>query len=147
VERRRAVELIGTQIGLRVARPLLAPIESRIRRNLNLDLVRIDIDFVEHFLSQLDMWTASEGAAQYVPFTANTRLTLGKYISRDWLLSYLGVVESYEEDIGESALGLRSELGIEYEVSRNTSLSLRVVYDPTLAGWDRRVSIENRYEF
>ncbi|HYW69348.1 MAG TPA: hypothetical protein VE960_07050, partial [bacterium] len=136
-----------TQIGLRVARPLLAPIESRIRRNLNLDLVRIDIDFVEHFLSQLDMWTASEGAAQYVPFTANTRLTLGKYISRDWLLSYLGVVESYEEDIGESALGLRSELGIEYEVSRNTSLSLRVVYDPTLAGWDRRVSIENRYEF
>ncbi|MCK4409146.1 MAG: translocation/assembly module TamB domain-containing protein, partial [Candidatus Eisenbacteria sp.] len=147
LERRRAVDLIGTQIGLRVARPLLAPIESRIRRNLNLDLVRIDIDFVEHFLSQLDMWTASEGTAQYVPNTLNTRMTLGKYISRDWLVSYLGVVESYEEDIGESALGLRSELGIEYEVSRNTSLSLRVVYDPALAGWDRRVSIENRYEF
>ena len=147
LERRRAVELIGTQIGLRVARPLLAPIESRIRRNLNLDLVRIDVDFVEHFLSQLDLWTASEGSAQYVPFTANTRMTLGKYISRDWLVSFLGVVEPYEEDIGESALGLRSELGIEYEVSRNTSLSFRVVYDPTLAGWDRRVSIENRYEF
>jgi hypothetical protein len=147
LERRRAVELIGTQIGLRVARPLLAPIESRIRRNLRLDLVRLDIDFVEQFLSQLDMWTASEGTSQYVPFTANTRMTLGKYISRNWMLSYLGVVESYDEDIGESALGLRSELGIEYEVSRNTSLSLRVVYDPTLAGWDRRVSIENRYEF
>ncbi|MFH1690511.1 MAG: translocation/assembly module TamB domain-containing protein [Candidatus Eisenbacteria bacterium] len=147
LERRRAVELIGTQIGLRVARPLLAPIESRIRRSLNLDLVRIDIDFVEHFLSQLDMWTASEGSAQYVPFTTNTRMTLGKYIARDWLVSYLGVVEPYEEDAGGSTLGLRSELGIEYEVSRNTSLSLRAVYDPTLAGWDRRVSIENRYEF
>ena len=147
LERRRAMDLIGTQIGLRVARPLLAPIESRIRRNLNLDLVRIDIDFVEHFMSQLDMWTATEGSAQHVPFTTNTRMTLGKYISRDWLVSYLGVVEPYEEVIGESTLGLRSELGIEYEVSRNTSLSFRVVYDPTLAGWDRRVSIENRYEF
>jgi hypothetical protein len=147
MERRRAVDLIGTQLVLRVARPLLAPIESRIRRNLNLDLVRIDIDFVEHFLSQLDMWTASEGTAQYVPNALNTRMTLGKYISRDWMVSYLGVVEPYEEDIGESVLGLRSELGIEYEVSRNTSLSLRVVYDPALAGWDRRISIENRYEF
>ncbi len=131
MERRRAVDLIGTQIGLRVARPLLAPIESRIRRSLNLDLVRIDIDFVEHFMSQIDMWTATEGSTQYVPFTTNTRMTLGKYISRDWLVSYLGVVEPYEEHIGESTLGLRSELGIEYEVSRNTSLSLRVVYDPS----------------
>jgi hypothetical protein len=147
LERRRAVDLIGTQIGLRVARPLLAPIESRIRRNLNLDLVRFDIDFVEHFLSQVDLWTASEGTSQYLPFTANTRMTLGKYISRDWLVSYLAVVEPYEEDIGEYTLGLRSELGLEYEVSRNTSLSLRVAYDPALAGWDRRVSIENRYEF
>ncbi len=82
-----------------------------------------------------------------MPNALNTRMTLGKYISRDWLISYLGVVEPYEEDMGESALGLRSELGIEYEVSRNTSLSLRVVYDPALAGWDRRISIENRYEF
>ncbi|MEA3409063.1 MAG: translocation/assembly module TamB domain-containing protein, partial [Candidatus Eisenbacteria bacterium] len=147
LERRRAVELVGTQLALRVARPLLAPIESRIRRNLHLDLVRIDVDFVEHFLLQLDMWNASEGMVQYVPNTLNTRMTLGKYISRDWMLSYLGVVEPYEEDIRQSTMGLRSEFGIEYEVSRNTSLSLRVVYDPTLAGWDRRVSIENRYEF
>jgi len=147
MERRRAVELIGTQLALRVARPLLAPIESRIRRNLNLDLVRIDVDFVEHFLLQLDMWNASEGMVQYVPNTLNTRMTLGKYISRDWMISYLGVVEPYEEDIRQTTMGLRSEFGIEYEVSRNTSLSLRVVYDPTLAGWDRRVSIENRYEF
>jgi hypothetical protein len=147
MEHRRAVELVGTQLALRVARPLLAPIESRIRRNLHLDLVRIDIDFVEHFLLQLDMWNASEGMVQYVPTTLNTRMTLGKYISRDWMVSYLGVVEPYEEDIGQTAMGLRSEFGIEYEVSRNTSLSLRVVYDPTLAGWDRRVSIENRYEF
>ncbi|MCK4679583.1 translocation/assembly module TamB domain-containing protein, partial [bacterium] len=147
MEHRRAVELVGTQLALRVARPLLAPIESRIRRNLHLDLVRIDIDFVEHFLLQLDMWNATEGMVQYVPNTLNTRMTLGKYISRDWMVSYLGVVEPYEEDIRQTAMGLRSEFGIEYEVSRNTSLSLRVVYDPTLAGWDRRVSIENRYEF
>ena len=147
LERRRAVELIGTQLGLRIARPLLAPVESRIRRGLNLDLVRIDIDFVEHFLSQVDMWTAQEGSGQYLPFAADTRMTLGKYIARDWLVSYLGVVEPYEEEIGDTRLGLRSEFGIEYEVSRNTSLSLRVVYDPALAGWDRRVAIENRYEF
>lgn len=147
LERRRAVELLGTQIGLRVTRPLLSPIESRIRRGLNLDLVRIDIDFVEHFLAQIDEWSAREGTSQYSPFIADTRMTLGKYISGDWLLSYLGVLEPFEEEIGDQTLGLRSEVGIEYEVSRNTSLSLRVVYDPSIAGWDRRVSIENRYDF
>jgi hypothetical protein len=147
LERRRAVELLGTQIGLRVTRPLLSPIESRIRRGLNLDLVRIDIDFVEHFFAQMDEWYAQEGTSQYSPFIADTRMTLGKYISGDWLLSYLGVVEPHEEEIGDQTLGLRSELGIEYEVSRNTSLSLRVVYDPSISGWDRRISIENRYDF
>jgi hypothetical protein len=147
LERRRAVELLGTQIGLRVTRPLLSPIESRIRRALSLDLVRIDIDFVEHFLSQIDMWSAQEGTSQYSPFIANTGMTLGKYISRSFLLSYLGVLEPYEEEIGDQTLGLRSEVGIEYEVSRNTSLSLRIVYDPSISGWDRRISIENRYDF
>ena len=117
MERRRAVELIGTQLALRVARPLLAPIESRIRRNLNLDLVRIDIDFVEHFLLQLDMWNASEGMVQYVPNTLNTRMTLGKYISRDWMISYLGVVEPYEEDIRQTAMGLG------YSAPRQTRIS------------------------
>ncbi|MBN2564841.1 MAG: translocation/assembly module TamB domain-containing protein, partial [Candidatus Eisenbacteria bacterium] len=147
LERRRAVELLGTQIGLRVTRPLLSPVESRIRRALNLDLVRIDIDFVEHFLAEIDMWSAQEGTSQYTPFIANTRMTLGKYISRSFLLSYLGVLESYESDVGVQVLGLRSEVGIEYEVSRNTSLSMRIVYDPSISGWDRRISIENRFDF
>ena len=128
-------------------RPLLSPIEGRLKRNLNLDLVRFEVDFVEHFLAQLDQWSAQEDGGEYQPFLADTRVTLGKYISRDWLLSYVGIAEAFEADIGRQQLGLRHELGIEYEVSRNTSLSLRAVYDPSLAGWDRRISIENRYEF
>jgi hypothetical protein len=145
--RRRAIEVIATQLSGRVVRPLLSPIEGRLKRNLNLDLVRFEVDFVEHFLAQLDQWSAQEDGGEYQPFLADTRVTLGKYISRDWLLSYVGIAEAFEEEIGEQQLGLRHELGIEYEVSRNTSLSLRTVYDPSLAGWDRRISIENRYEF
>jgi hypothetical protein len=145
--RRAAIEVIGTQLSGRVVRPLLSPIEGRLKRNLRLDLVRFEVDFVEHFLAQLDQWSAQEDGGEYQPFLADTRVTLGKYISRDWLLSYVGIAEAFEEEIGEQQLGLRHELGIEYEVSRNTSLSLRTVYDPSLAGWDRRISIENRYEF
>ena len=145
--RRRAIEVIGAEISGRVVRPLLSPIEGRIKRSLHLDLVRFDIDFVQHFLAQLDQWQAQEQSAEYQPFLADSRITLGKYISRDWLVSYVGFAETYEEQIGDQRLGLRHEIGIEYDVSRNTSLSVRVVYDPSLAGWDRRISIENRYEF
>jgi len=147
MERRRALEVVAAQIGGRVVRPLLSPVEARLRRQLRLDLVRFDIDFVEHFVSQVDQWRAQEGASEYVPFLANSRITLGKYFARDWLISYVGVAETYEEEIGDQRLGLRNELGIEYEVSRNTSLSLRVVYDPSIADWDRRIAIENRYRF
>jgi hypothetical protein len=147
LERRQALDVVGGQLSMRVVRPLLAPVETRIRRGLRLDLVRIDVDFVEHFLSQLDLWRAQEGSAQYLPFLVTSRITLGKYMSRDWLLSYVGTTRAYQEDIAEQSLGLRHELGIEYEVSRNTSLSMRVVYDPVIQDWDRRLSIENRYEF
>lgn len=145
--RQKAMKVIGGQINSRVMRPLLTPIEGRIKRNLGLDLVRIEIDFIQHFLAQLDQWQAQAGSAEYQPFLADTRIRLGKYISGDWLFSYVGFAEAYEEDIGDQRLGLRHELGIEYEVSRNTSLSYRLVYDPALAGWDRRASIENRYKF
>ena len=147
LERRRALEVVGSQLSGRIVRPLLSPVEGRLKRALNLDLVRFDIDFVEHFIAQLDLWQAQEGAVNYQPFLSDTRITLGKYISHDWLLSYVGHAESYEEDLGDERLGLRQELGIEYEVSRNTSLSVRVVYDPFIVGWDRRISIENRFRF
>ncbi len=147
LERRRALEVVGSQLSGKLFRPLLSPVEGRIKRTLHLDLVRFDIDFVQHFIAQLDLWQAQEASSGYQPFLTDTRITLGKYISRNWLLSYVGRAESYEEDIGYSRLGLRQELGIEYEVSRNTSLSMRVVYDPALAGWDRRISIENRFRF
>jgi hypothetical protein len=139
--------VIGSQLSGRIVRPLLSPVEGRLKRSLRLDLVRFDIDFVEHFLGQLDLWQAQEASAEYQPFLADSRITLGKYISRDWLLSYVGFAEAYEEELGDRRLGLRHELGVEYEVSRNTSISMRVVYDPSLAGWDRRISIENRYDF
>ncbi|MCD4691136.1 translocation/assembly module TamB, partial [bacterium] len=147
LERRRAIEVVASQIGVAVFRPLLSPVEGRMKRALGLDLVRIDVDFIEHFLYQLDQWRAQEGSGQYQPFLADSRLTLGKYIAHDWLLSYEGMAEAYEVSVGQQSLGAQHELGIEYEVSRNTSLSLKAVYDPTLAGWDRRVSIENHFWF
>jgi len=147
LERKQALDVVGSQIGGQLVRPLLSPIEARVRRNLRLDLVRIEVEFVGHFLSHLDEWRAHEGRGEYLPFLADTRVTLGKYVSRDWLLSYVGRAEAFEQDIGYQRLGLRHELGVEYEVSPHTSLSLRVVYDPRLSAWDRGISIENRFEF
>ncbi len=147
IERRGAIEVIGGQISGVVTRPLVAPIEARMRRNLRLDLVRIEVDFVQHFVMQVDGWSAQSSSSTYVPFLRNTRLTLGKYVSEDWLISYIGETRSVNVVAGDNRLAVRQELGIEYEVSRNTSLSLRVVYDPIWPGWDRRISIENRYHF
>ncbi len=147
LERRRALGVVATQVGGMVVRPLLAPVEGRIKRALHLDLVRIDVDFIEYFLAQLDQWRAQEDAGQYQPFLSDSRLTLGKYVHQDWLVSYTGEAESYDVGISERRLGVQHELGIEYEVSRNTSLSLSMVVDPSLSGWDRRISIENRFEF
>ena len=147
LERRRAIEVVASQVGVMVVRPLLSPVEGRMKRTLGLDLVRIDVDFIEHFLYQIDQWRAQEGAERYQPFLADSRLTLGKYFAHDWLLSYEASAEAYEASVGRQSIGAQHEFGIEYEVSRNTSLSLKAVYDPVLSGWDRRISIENRFWF
>jgi len=147
LERRRAIEVVASQVGVMVVRPLLSPVEGRLKRALGLDLVRIDVDFVEHFLYQIDQWRAQEGADRYQPFLADSKLTLGKYFAHNWLLSYQASAAAYEASVGRQSIGAQHEFGIEYEVSRNTSLSLKAVYDPTLDGWDRRVSIENRFRF
>ncbi len=147
LERRRALGVVATQVGGMIVRPLVAPVEGRVKRALHLDLVRIDVDFVEYFLAQLDQWRAQEDAGEYQPFLCDSRLTLGKYVSQDWLVSYTGEAGSYDVGVGERRLGVQHELGIEYEVSRNTSLSLSAVIDPSLSGWDRRISIENRFRF
>ncbi len=147
LERQQAIEVVSSQVGVMVVRPLLSPVEGRMKRTLGLDLVRIDVDFVEHFLYQIDQWRAQEGAGRYQPFLADSRLTLGKYVAHDWLLSYEASAEAYEASVGGQSIGAQHEFGIEYEVSRNTSLSVKAVYDPALSGWDRRVSIENRFWF
>jgi len=147
LERRRAIEVVASQVGVMVVRPLLSPVEGRMKRSLGLDLVRIDVDFVEHFLYQVDQWRAQEGGERYQPFLSDSRLTMGKYIAHDWLLSYAASAEAYEESVGRQSVGAQHEFGIEYEVSRNTSLSLKAVYDPEFEGWDRRISIENRFWF
>ncbi len=147
LERRRALGVVATQVGGMVLRPLVAPVEGSIKRALHLDLVRIDVDFVEYFLAQLDQWRAQEDAGHYQPFLSDSRLTLGKYVRHGWLVSYTGEAKSYDAGVSERRLGVQHEFGIEYEVSRNTSLSLSAVVDPSLSGWDRRVSIENRFEF
>ncbi len=147
LERRRAIEVVASQVGVMVVRPLLSPVEGRMKRLLGLDLVRIDVDFVEHFLYQIDQWRAQEGADRYQPFITDSKLTLGKYFAHNWLLSYEASAEAYEASVGRQSVGAQHEFGIEYEVSRNTSLSVKAVYDPTLDGWDRRISIENRFRF
>lgn len=147
LERKRAIDVVGSQIGGIIVRPLVSPIETRLRRDLRLDLVRIEVDFMSQFLSQLDEWRAQEGRAQYAPFFADSRITLGKYLTKDWMLSYVGRTETVEEGIGYQRLDLRHEIGVEYEVSRHTSLSLRAVYDPAASAWDRWISVENRFRF
>jgi hypothetical protein len=147
LERREAIDVIGGQIAGVVMRPILAPIEARMRRNLHLDLVRIDVDFIQHFISKVDGWSAQSSSSTYVPFLGDSRLLLGKYFAEDWLISYVGRVDSYNAAVGDQQLAVKQEFGLEYEVSRNTSLSLRVVYDPTWPGWERRITIENRYLF
>ncbi len=118
-------------------RPLFRPLERQLERRLRLDYVRLRSNFASNlfYASIKNQAEFFNNAAYFNPSVNNqldptllllqsSEVTLGKYLLRDFYLTYTGeLVTAYEQ----ADMGLNHTIGLEYRVLYN--LLLEVEYN------------------
>lgn len=114
----------------------LRPIESRLRRRLGLDEVRIFLPVLRNTVEELlAMQTRQDKLSQsYLDYLQGTRVILGKALGPRTFASWTGQLVASTPVEGTTLVRLFQRCNIEYEVSRNLSLSSELVFDPLREG-------------
>jgi hypothetical protein len=110
----------------------LRPIESRIRRRLGLDEVRIFLPVLRNTVEELlSAQSTQERVSQsYLDYLQGTRVILGKTVSRRTFASWTGQLVASTPVEGRSLVRVFQRCNLNYEVSRNLSLTGELVFDP-----------------
>lgn len=110
----------------------LQPIESRIRRELGLDMVRIFVPVVRNTVEEL-VWTQtrqSRVSQSYLNYLQGSRVVLGKSVGRRTFASWTGQLMSTTAVESSDEVRLFQRWNLEYEVSRGLTLTGELVFDP-----------------
>jgi len=110
----------------------LRPIESRLRRRLGLDEVRIFLPVLRNTVGELlATQTRSETVSQsYLDYLQGSRVTLGKSLGPRTFASWTGQLVASTPVEDRATVRLFQRLNLDYEVSRNLNLSGELVFDP-----------------
>jgi hypothetical protein len=110
----------------------LRPIESRLRRQLGLDEVRIFLPVLRNTVEELlATQTRQERASQsYLDYLQGTRVTLGKALGERTFASWTGQLVASAPVEGHALVRIFQRCNLDYEVSRNLNLSGELVFDP-----------------
>lgn len=110
----------------------LRPVESRLRRRLGLDEVRIFLPVLRNTVEELlTTQTRQQKASQsYLDYLQGTRVILGKSVGARTFASWTGQLVASSPVEGSTLVRLFQRFNLDYEVSRNLSLSGEVVFDP-----------------
>jgi hypothetical protein len=145
--REEVTAVMGQEVSELIVQPIIRPIEHRLRRALNLDLLRIKVQFAKHVIEQLEWFRSEDEPSSYTPFLNDTGIAMGKYFSRDLFLGYEALVQNLQRDVGQVELGFRHELSMEYRLSPGTVVTYTVRYRPDTETWESGPTIENRFRF
>ncbi len=110
----------------------LRPIESRIRRQLGLDQVRIFLPVLRNTVEELlSTQTTQEQISQsYLDYLQGTRVILGKSLGPRTFASWTGQLVATHPVEGQAVVGLFQRCNLDYQVSRNLNLTGELVFDP-----------------
>jgi hypothetical protein len=111
----------------------LQPVESRLRRELGLDMVRIYVPVVRNTVEELlaTQTRQSRVSQSYLSYLQGTRMVLGKSLGRRTFASWTGQLVSPTAVERSDEARLYQRWNLDYEVSRGLSLTGELVFDPT----------------
>jgi len=110
----------------------LQPIESRLRRELRLDVVRIFLPVLRNTAQELLTTQTRQSAVSqsYLSYLQGSRVILGKDIGHRTFATWTGQLMTATAVEEEDAVRFYQRYTLEYEFNRNLTLTGELIFDP-----------------
>ncbi len=139
----KALSLLQVTLGPKLnevfLRPVIQPVERTIRRALGIDVVRLQPGLTWNLLSQGESPPGEYRSLSRRLVFPRTTLLVGKYLTDNCFLSYLGKFQTRTDEFLDDRLGISHRFGLEYRISGGTILDIEYDYERDLTEGDKRV--------
>jgi|GEM_PF-2343455 len=139
----KALSLLQVTLGPKLnevfLRPVIQPVERTIRRALGIDVVRLQPGLTWNLLSQEESPPGEYQSLSRRLVFPRTTLLVGKYLTDNCFLSYLGKFQTRTDEYLDDRLGISHRFGLEYRLSGRTILDIEYDYERDLTEGDKRV--------
>ena len=139
----KALQLLQVTLGPKLnevfLRPVIQPVERTIKRALGIDVVRLQPGLTWNLLSQEESPQGAYRSLSRRLVFPRTTLLIGKYLTDNCFLSYLGKFQTRTDELLDDRLGISHRFGLEYRLSGGTVLDIEYDYERDLTEGDKRV--------
>ncbi len=139
----KALQLLQVTLGPKLnevfLRPVIQPVERTIRRTLGIDVIRLQPGLTWNLLSQEESPPGEHRSLSRRLVFPRTSLLVGKYLTDNCLLSYLGKFQTRTDEFLDDRLGISHCFGLEYRLSGGTILDIQYDVERDLTEGDKRV--------
>ncbi|MFC1573801.1 hypothetical protein ACFL30_01305 [Candidatus Latescibacterota bacterium] len=126
---------------------LVRPFEDLLKKYTKLDVFKITPSVIGNIMkSQLGFTNRFAPESDYRLFD-ETRILLGESLFSEWFLSYRGQYGLSRDFLSRRERGFFHEIGLQYNLKRNTRLHLKYFYDDVLKEGEKRFEIRHDFEF
>ena len=123
------------------------PFEDIIRKYTKLDVIQFTPSVLGNIMkSRLGFSQRFAPESKYMLFD-ETRIVLGESIFKELFLSYQGEYGLSRDFLSRRERGFYHEIGLQYNLKRNTRLQLKYFYDDVIKEGDRRFEIRHDFAF
>lgn len=125
----------------------LRPFEDVIKKYTKLDVIRVTPSVIGNIVrSQLGYHDRYFQESDYA-FFDESRIMLGEYLYKDWFMSYRAQYGLSRNFLNLRERGFFHEIGLQYNLQRNTRLQLKYQYDEVINEGEKRFEIRHDFSF
>jgi len=140
-----AIKFAGQGIDNKLFNPLLNPVETKLRRWLGLDFFKLNTGLVENIIlksgilySEEDKYKSMEQENQDTEISRiskeivlnNLSLSMGKYITHSWYVSYSALLQKGLEENNIERYGVIHQILFQYDLPLGFRMRYKYIYSP-----------------
>lgn len=143
----RMAQLIGSGVDLYLWRPMVQPLEIHLKRALGLDVVQLRPSIAKNLISRGVPMAVYGGLYSGVSLLQGSKLTLGQQLFPDLFFTYTGQITAKAPGSKDNSLGIKHQLGLEFNINPSTRFLLEYDYNRLLREQDKRIRFEHHFLF
>jgi hypothetical protein len=139
----KALQLLQVTLGPKLEnyfiRPVLHPVEKTLKRTFGIDVIRFQPGLTRNLLVQDEGPPGTYESLSRRLLLPHSTLLVGKYLTDQCFLSYLGQFRTRTDEYLDERLGIVHCIALEYRISGGTILDIQYDYERDLTEGDKKV--------